>query len=307
MNKEIPINQSFIESRIFSIRDVQVMLDSDLAEIYGVSTGRLNEHVKRNMDRFPNDFMFQITEKEWQNLISQNAISKQNSLRSQFAILESARGKHRKYLPYVFTEQGVAGLSGVLKSDTAAKVHVAIMRAFVAMRKFIQENQLVYKRLDRIELRQIESDQKFEQVFKALESKTHIPSQGVFFDGQVFDAYELVSRITRQARQSIVLIDNYIDESVLAQLAKKSAGVKAVLLTRKISKILELDVEKANRQYPTLEVKIFNKSHDRFLIIDQTEVYHLGASLKDLGKRWFAFSKMDKSSVSVLNEIKAWV
>lgn len=307
MKKEVDLNQSLIENLIFTVRNVHVMVDADLAKIYGVSTSRLNEQVKRNIQRFPDDFMFQITDTEWRNIISEKATQGQNPLRSQNAILENARGKHRKYLPFVFTEQGVAGLSGVLKSDTAAKVHVAIMRAFVSMRKFIQENQLLYHRLDRLELRQIETDHKFEQVLKALESKSNIPVKGVFLDGQVFDAYELTSRIIRKASQSIILIDNYIDETVLLQLAKKNKGVKVLLLSRNISKILKVDVDKVNQQYPTFTIKSFSRSHDRFLIIDQTEVYHLGASLKDLGKKWFAFSRMDKNSVFILNELNNWI
>ena len=276
------VAQKQIESKIYSIRGAYVMLDSDLAALYNTTTGRLNEQVKRNMDRFPDDFMFQITGEEWEHLKSQNAIS--------------SWGGRRK-LPFVFTEHGVAGLSGVLKSEIAAKIHVTIMRAFVSMRKLIQENQLIYSRLDKMELKQIETEQKFEQVFKALESNDEIPHQGVFFDGQVFDAYELTSKIIRSAKQSIVLIDNFIDESTLTHLSKKKIDVKVLLLTKTIGKQLILDIKKANEQYGGFDGKTFDKSHDRFLIIDKIEVYHLGASLKDLGKKWFAFSKMDKSSV----------
>lgn len=301
MSEELFLNQKQIENRIFTIRGVQVMLDSDLAEMYGVPTGRINEQVKRNIERFPEDFRFQLTEVEWSRIKPEVEFS---SLTSQNAILKKGKGSHRKYLPYVFTEQGVAGLSGVLKSETAAKVHVAIMRAFVAMRKLILDNQLFFSRLDRIELKQLETDQKFEQVFKALESKDQIPPQGIFFDGQVFDAYELASRIIRSAKSSIILIDNYINESTLIHLIKKEMGVKAVLLTKSVSKSLDLDIQKANAQYGDIEVKPFEKSHDRFLIIDEKEIYHLGASLKDLGKRWFAFSKTDKGSVeSILKSI----
>ena len=311
MTKELSISQKQIENQIYTIRGIQVMLDSDLAEIYNVSTGRLNEQVKRNLDRFPDDFMFQLSQTEWEHLrsqiatttfTSQNAILKEDNLKSQNAI-SSAHGGRRK-LPFVFTEQGVAGLSGVLKSETAAKIHVAIMRAFVALRKLIQENQLIYSRLDKIELRQLQTDQKFEKVFKALEQKDVIPHQGVFFNGQVFDAYELASKIIRTAKQNILLIDNFINESTLTHLSKKEKGVRVLLLTKAISKQISLDVQKANEQYGDFELKIFTQSHDRFLIIDQTEVYHLGASLKDLGRKWFAFSKMDKSSVeSIMSEV----
>lgn len=170
MSKELPLSSQGIENRIFTIRGVQVMLDEDLAEIYGIPTGRLNEQVKRNVDRFPTDFMFQLSKEEWENLKSQNGIS--------------SWGGRRK-LPLVFTEQGVAGLSGVIKSEIAVKVHVAIMRAFVALRKMVQDNQLIISRLDRIELKQLETDQKFDKVFKALDNKDSIPSQGVLLDGQV--------------------------------------------------------------------------------------------------------------------------
>jgi hypothetical protein len=311
MSTDLVITQKHIENLIYTIRGVQVMLDSDLAKIYKVPTGRLNEQVKRNLERFPDDFMFQLTQSEWDDLKSQNAIS---SLKSKNVILEndnlrsqnviSSEHGGRRILPYVFTEQGVAGLSGVLKSETAAKVHVEIMRAFVAMRKFIQENQLIYSRLDKLEIRQIETDHKFERVFKALESKDVIPNQGVFFDGQVFDAYELASKIIRSATQRIVLIDNYMNETTLTHLCKKKKGVKVLLFTKNINKQLTLDVRKANEQYDDFELQHFTKSHDRFLIIDGKEVYHLGASLKDLGKKWFAFSKMDTKSVEgILNSI----
>lgn len=257
------------------------MLDEDLAEIYGIPTGRLNEQVKRNVDRFPTDFMFQLSKEEWENLKSQNAIS--------------SWGGRRK-LPLVFTEQGVAGLSGVIKSEIAVKVHVAIMRAFVALRKMVQDNQLIISRLDRIELKQLETDQKFDKVFKALENKDSVPSQGIFFDGQVFDAYELASRIIRSAKKSIILIDKTSTKQPSPTWQKKN-GVQVSLLTKTISKQLELDIRKANAQHGDFDLKPFDKSHDRFLIIDGKEIYHLGASLKDLGKRWFAFSKLERESV----------
>lgn len=196
MKKELTLSQKQIENRIFTIRGVQVMFDSDLAEIYGVPTGRLNEQVKRNIGRFPGDFMFHLTEEEWHNLMSQNAttslkpqnlILKGDNLISQNAISSSHGG--RRKLPYVFTEQGVAGLSGVLKGETAAMVHVAIMRAFVAMRKLIQENQFIYQRLDKIERKQLETDHKFEQVFKALESKDTLRSKTSAINGSPFPGW----------------------------------------------------------------------------------------------------------------------
>jgi len=196
-------------------------------------------------------------------------------------------------------------LSAVLTSDIAIAVSLQIMNAFVKMRHILLEKSLINHRLDKMELKQLETDHKFEQVFKALESKNFIPTQGVFFEGQVFDAYELASKIIRSAQKNIVLIDNYINENTLTHLAKKNEGVQVHLLTKTITNQLQLDMQKANEQYGNFEVQLFNQSHDRFLIIDGKEVYHLGASLKDLGKKWFAFSKMEVKSVNgIMNEIK---
>ncbi len=293
MGKLLSISQNQIENRIFTIRKVQVMTDFHLAELYETETKRINEQVKRNPKRFPENFAFRLSELEWENLQSQFATSENKTvLRSQFATAK------RRTIPYVFTEQGVAMLSAVLNSDTAIMVSIQIMNAFVKIRQLLSDNSLIYKRLGKIENKQLETDQKFEKVFKALENNEIIPNQGVFFEGQVFDAYELTSRIIRSAHQNIVLIDNYLDETTLSLLSKKMNKVKALLLTRNISQQFALDIKKANEQYGNFEIKTFDKSHDRFLIIDGIEIYHLGASLKDLGKKWFAFSKMDTNSVS---------
>lgn len=289
MNEELKISTTFIENRIFSIRNIQVMVDRDLAEMYQVPVKRLNEQVKRNIDRFPASFRFQLTSEEKNELVA-NCDRFENI-------------KHSSTQPFAFTEQGVAMLSAVLRSDIAVQVSIQIMNAFVQMRKSIISNAGIFQRLDKIEHQQIESNQKFEQLFKALEEKDTKPTQGVFFDNQVFDAYTLMADIVRTAKNSIVLIDNYIDDTVLTHLCKKETNVKVTLLTKTISKQLQLDVKKANTQYPKIEVKTFTKAHDRFLIIDKKEVYHLGASLKDLGKKWFAFSKMDKDSVTIINSI----
>jgi hypothetical protein len=291
MSKELAISQKQIESRIFSIRNNQVMIDRDLAEMYQVEVKRLNEQVKRNIERFPESFRFQLTEDEKNELVANC---------DRFETL-----KHSSNNPYAFTEQGVAMLSAVLRSETAIKVSIQIMGAFVEMRKILSNHSELLQRMEGFERKQIETDQKFEQVFKALEAKNEIPTQGVFFDGQVFDAYELASKIIRSATESIVLIDNYVDENTLTHLAKKNKGVKVHLLTKTINKQLKLDLQKANEQYGGFEAKAFGQSHDRFLIIDGKEVYHLGASLKDLGKKWFAFSKMETQSVEgIMKEIK---
>ena len=290
MSKELAISQKHIESRIFSIRDNQVMIDRDLAEMYQVEVKRLNEQVKRNIERFPESFRFQLTEGEKNELVANC---------DRFDTL-----KHSSNNPYVFTEQGVAMLSAVLRSETAIKVSIQIINAFVEMRKVIANHSGLLQRMDGVERKLVETDQKFEQVFKALERKDNIPTQGVFFDGQVFDAYELASKIIRSAKSSIVLIDNYVNETTLTHLSKKAKNVRVHLLTKTISKQLKLDVQKANEQYGHFELKTFTQSHDRFLIIDGKEVYHLGASLKDLGKKWFAFSKMEAKSVEgIINSI----
>jgi hypothetical protein len=281
-----------IESRIFTIRGLQVMLDRDLAELYGVEVRRLNEQVKRNIDRFPQDFYFQLTKDEFNDLI----------LKSQIAT-SSVHGGIRK-MPYVFTEHGVTMLAAVLRSDTAIKVSVLIVRAFVAIRKALAQIGGVIQRLENVELKQVETDKKVDKILNALESKDTIPKRGVFFNGQIFDAYVVANKIIKSAKTSITLIDNYIDESVLTVLAKKSKNVKVTLLTRDISKQLKLDIVKFNQQYPTITAQPFNQSHDRFLIIDNKDVYHLGASLKDLGKKWFAFSKMGIEGLDLLGKIE---
>jgi len=279
------------------------MLDEDLAKLYNVETKRLNEQVRRNSERFPSEFMFQLTDSEFVFLRSQIATLNNGSLGSQIVTLDRGRGTHRKYLPYVFTEQGVAMLSGILKSDIAIKISIQIISAFVAMRKFISSNALIFQRLDTVEKKQLEHDLKFEQVFDAIQSKDLKPKKGIFFDGQIFDAYKFVSDIIRTANRSIILIDNYVDDSVLTLLNKRNREVKVIVFTREISKQLSLDLTKYHSQYPSLEVKEFKQSHDRFLIIDNSEVYHFGASLKDLGKKWFAFSKFDKEAFSLLNKL----
>ncbi len=303
-NKITVFDTDKIQNLIYTMRGVQVMLDSDLAELYNVKTGRINEQVKRNVTRFPKEFMFQLTKDEYDTLMSQIAISTNDSLRSQNATLEKGRGEHRKYMPYVFTEQGVAMLSSILRSETAVKVSIQIIDAFVGMRKFISQNAGIFQRLENVELKQLEADKNFKKLFDALQSKDLEPKQGIFFDGQIFDAYKFVSGLIRKANKSILLIDNYIDETVLDLLTKKKKNVAATIFTNKITKAMLLDVEKFNSQYSTLELKKFTKAHDRFLIIDDKEVYHFGASLKDLGKKWFAFSKMGIPVEEILNNLK---
>jgi hypothetical protein len=294
-NKILP---NGIESRIFSIRNIQVMLDFHLAALYDVETKRINEQVKRNFRRFPANFMFQLTKTEWDYLQSQIATTN-----TQLLPPHSATAK-RRTLPYAFTEQGVAMLSSVLKSDTAIDVSIKIIEAFVEMRKIIFDNNLIHFRIDKIERKQLESEEKFDLIFKALENKNEIIEQGIYFEGQIFDSYSITSKIIRSAKKSIILVDNYIDETTLLHLTKKNIKVKVILMTKNISNQILLDVKKANEQYPEFILKKFDFSHDRFLIIDEIKVYHLGASLKDLGKKWFAYTELNKNSVeSILVQI----
>jgi len=286
----IEILQTEIENKIFTIRGVQVMLDRDLAELYQVETRVLNQAVKRNIERFPKYYYFQLTNTEFETWKSQIVISKEDQ-------------KGLRKTPFAFTEQGVSMLSAVLKSKTAINISIAIIDAFVVMRKFTASNSTLFQRLNNVELKQLESDQKFEQLFKALESKSLAPDKGVFFDGQIFDAYVFIADIIKSAKSSIILIDNYIDETVLTLLSKRNSNVKATIYTKQISSQLQLDLQKHNAQYPPIEIKTFADSHDRFLLIDKTELYHIGASLKDLGKKWFAFSKMDSFVKSILEKV----
>ena len=280
-----------IQSRIYTIRNRQVMLDEDLALLYGVETKVLNQAVKRNSERFPPRFMFQITDDEFDRLRSQTVTS-------------NRRGG-RRYLPYAFAEQGVAMLSAVLRSATAIKVSIQIMNAFVAMRRFLLSNAQVFQRLDTLELKQLETDKKVDEVLNAIESKEIQPQQGIFFDGQVFDAYQFVSDLVRSAKKSITLIDNYVDDTVLTLFSKRKQAISLTILTKTVSKQLKLDVKKFNKQYPLkmVIVKEFKNSHDRFLIIDDSIVYHFGASLKDLGKKWFAFSKMEIGAIEMISTL----
>lgn len=282
------LNMDTIKSRIYTMRDVQVILDADLAEIYDVETKVLNQAVKRNSERFPENFMFQISQMDFKNLKSQ--------------IVTSSWGGRRN-LPYAFTEQGVAMLSGVLKSDTAVRISIQIMSAFVSMRKFVSSNAQIFQRLDVVERKQIEYNEKFVQIFDAIQSRDIKPEKGIFFDGQVFDAYKFASDLIRGAHNSIILIDNYIDDSVLTLFCKRNKNVQVTIFTKEISKQLSLDLAKYNSQYPRIEVKEFKQSHDRFLIIDDEDVYHFGASLKDLGKKWFAFSKFSKDAFKLLEKL----
>ena len=313
-----------IEPLIRTIRGQQVLLDSDLAILYGVETKRLNQQVKRNIERFPEDFMFQLTQEEVTCSRSQIAtLNERTNLRSQIVTLNTEnhslrsqnatlnkRGQNVKYLPYAFTENGIAMLSSVLRSPIAIQVNIRIMRAFTAMRQFIASNAQIFQRLDVMEQNQLalaahqtETDHKLEEVFRRLDSGNVQPHQGIFYDGQIFDAYTFINDRIREATTRIILIDNYIDDSVLTILSKRADKVATTIYTKKPSAQLQLDIQKHNAQYPPISVVEFDRSHDRFLCIDET-VYHLGASIKDLGKKWFAFNRMEISTTELLQQIK---
>lgn len=284
----VAITQDTIKSQIYTIRGMQVMMDRDLAVLYGVETRNLNKAVSRNINRFPAEFMFQLTAEEYKNLM--------------FQFGTSSWGGTRK-LPYVFSEHAVLMLSAVLRSDTAADVSVQIIKAFVEMRKFLRDNADVFVRLENIERKQVRTDDNVEKIINALESGDLKPKQGIFYDGQVFDAYTFVSDLVRAAKSSIVLIDNYVDDTVLQMFAKRLKGVSVTIYTQKITAQLALDRDKYNLQYEPVVIKEFKQAHDRFMILDGAVVYHIGASLKDLGKKWFAFSRIDLSATEMLGRL----
>lgn len=272
-----------IENRIFNIHNLQVMIDRDLAELYGVETKRLNEQVRRNIERFPERFRFQLNNEEMDELVANC---------DRFKTL-----KHSSVNPYAFTEQGVAMLSSVLNSQTAIDISIKIMDAFVEMRKFILNNAQIFQRLENLEIKQIGNDDNFEKIFAALDNKEKSKTQGIFFDGQIFDAYKFVIDLISKAEKEIILIDGYVDIDVLDMLSKKKPNVKIEIYTYQSANIKDLDVKKFNLQYPTLTLKRISKVHDRYMIIDSKEFYNIGASLKDLGKKCFSFNLMQDNKL----------
>ena len=279
-----------IKNLIYTIRGKQVMLDSDVAMLYHYETKNINKAVKRNLERFPKEFCFQLTENEFQTLRFQFGTSKQN---------EDVRGG-RRYLPYVFTEQGIAMLAGVLKSDIAIQVSISIIKSFIEMRKFISSNGQIFERLTKVEYKLLEHDKKFNEVFNQLQLEENI-KQKIFFEGQIYDAYSLIIDIIKKANKKILIIDNYIYDSVLKMLAKKNNNVEVIILTSDKSNIQQIDIQKFNKEYPILKVAKTNKFHDRFIVIDNGEMYHLGASIKDLGKKCFGINKIE--DVEIIEKI----
>ena len=295
MENEISIlEENSIRSKIHVIRGQQVMLDRDLAELYGVETKVLNQAVKRNNERFPENFMFQLDDKEFENW------------RSQFVTSNSDKMGLRRP-PYAFTEQGVAMLSAVLKSDTAVKVSIRIMNAFVSMRHFLQNNTEIFVELKAMRQHQVEtdvhikeSDKKIDELFSLMDKYNVKEIQGIFFQGQIFDAYAKFESFLAAANKNIILIDNYVDLSILQRLAKKKKSVNVTIYTDQKTKLTTQDVQTFNAQYPTLTLNYTTKTHDRFLIIDNKTIYHIGASLKDLGKKCFCFDVLDPSFIPMI-------
>lgn len=305
------ISNEEIKNLIYTIRGNQVMLDSDVAMLYHYPTKRINEAVNRNKQRFPENFCFQLTEEEYKSLrfknftlneVNSKDVNEDNSLRSQIATLDenAGRGKHRKYLPYVFTEQGIAMLSGLLRNDIAIQVSINIMNAFVEMRKFLAVNGQIFERLTNVEYKLLEHDKKFDKVFDQLQHEENI-KQKIFFEGQIYDAYSLIIDIIKKANKKILIIDNYIDDSVLKMITKKNKDVEVVILTSDKSNIQKIDIQKFNKEYPILKVAKTNKFHDRFIVIDNKEMYHLGASIKDLGRKCFGINRIE--DIDIINEV----
>jgi len=280
-----------IRNLIYTIRGKQVMLDSDVAMLYHYETKNVNKAVKRNIDRFPEDFCFQLTKDEMNKMWFQNGTTSKK---------ENNKYRSEKYLPYAFTEQGIAMLSGVLKNDIAIEVSINIMRAFIEMRKFINTNKNLFEKIinieNKIDKKFIEHDKKFDIIFDQLQLGENI-KQRIFFDGQIYDAYSIIIDIIKKANKKILIIDNYIDDSVLKMLAKKKKGVEVFILTSDKSNISTLDIKKFNKEYPILKVAKTNKFHDRFIVIDNKKMYHLGASIKDLGKKCFAINKIEDMEI----------
>ena len=290
MDTEIQVISSVedIKNKVHMIRGQQVMLDYDLAKIYGYEVKRLNEQVKRNISRFPEDFMFQLTREEIESVKSQNATSRNNNL------FEGQEGGRRK-LPYAFTEQGIYMLATVLRGELAEQQSIFIMRAFKEMRHFIANNALMFERINGLELRQLEyqkdTDEKFGMIFAYMADHEE-DNQKIFYDGQIFDAFSLLTDMIRRAKKEIILIDGYVDVITLNILAKKNTGVDVKVYTLPGAKISAQDVRNFNAQYPALTVKRTTAFHDRFLILDGMEGYHIGASLKDAGKKCFGINKI---------------
>ena len=275
------ISNEEIKNLIYTIRGKQVMLDSDVAQLFNYETKDLNRNVRNNIKRFPEYYCFQLTEEEYKSLRCKN-----------FTLNKNGRGQHRKYIPYAFTEYGITMLAGLLKSEVAVNVSIKIVNTFIEMRKFLSSNGQLFERLTNVEYKLLEHDKKFDKVFDQLQHEENI-KQKIFFEGQIYDAYSLIIDIIKKANKKILIIDNYIDDSILKMLTKKKNNVEVVILTYDKSNIQQIDIQKFYKEYPILKVAKTNKFHDRFIVIDKKEMYHLGASIKDLGKKCFGINKIE--------------
>ncbi len=282
----ITVENRDIGSFVYIIRGKQVMIDSDLAMLYQVETKNLNKAASRNSDRFPEDFRFKLTKEEYDGLRFQSGTSNEE---------QSGRGG-RRYYPYAYTEQGISMLASVLHSKIAVQVSISIMRTFVEMRRFIANNALLFEKVSHMELKQLEyqksTDEKFDKVFQYIEDHAE-SEQKIFFDGQIYDAFSLITSIIRKATSEIILIDGYVDVDTLNILAKKNSGVDVKIYTYASAPLTNKDVVNFNAQYPTLTVKKTQVFHDRFIILDGRTTYHIGASIKDAGKKCFGISILE--------------
>ena len=316
MENEILIhNIDDLKNKIYTIRGVQVMLDADLAVIYGYATKDFNRQVKNNIERFDEDFRFQLTDEEVKELsrwkfstlnndnldnlrckISTSSEAETN-LSSKNSASSTKRGSNIKYNPYAFTEQGIYMLMTVLKGELAVAQSKTLIRLFKEMKHFIQNNAFLFDEIISVKQHLLQHDERIDELFTLMDKYNIEEKQGIFFRGQIFDAYAKFESFIVQAIKEIVLIDGYVDLSVLERLAKKKSGVNVTVYTDPKTKLTSQDIQKFNAQYPTLSVKHTTKMHDRFLIIDQKVLYHIGASLKDLGKKCFAFEILDSSLI----------
>lgn len=293
-NNLVIVDNTKIQNMIYTIRGKQVMIDSDLATLYQVTTKRLNEQVSRNKNRFPYEFMFQLTEEEYENLRSHFATSSEGNTHGG-----------RRYMPYAFTEQGIAMLSAVLKSDIAVEVSIKIMNSFVEMRRFLLANKEMFARLDKLEIKQLETDKKLDEVFNYIANNSEV-KQNIFFDGQIYDAFSFIIGVIQKAKKELILIDNYVDINTLNLLCKKKQGVDVVIATAGKGSLSAKDIANFNAQYPKLSVKTTTDFHDRFLILDKSVVYHIGASIKDAGKKSFGITKIEDIDLiqSLVNKVR---
>ncbi len=288
------ISSEEIKNLIYTIRGKQVMLDSDVASLFNYATKDLNRNVRNNIERFPEYYCFRLTAEEYKFLRCKN-----------FTLNKNRRGEHRKYLPYVFTDYGITMLAGLLKSEVAVNISIRIVNTFIEMRNFLNSNGQIFERLTNVEYKLLEYDKKFDKIFNQLNQKENI-KQNIFFQGQIYDAYSLIINIFKKANRTITIIDNYIDDSILKMLTKKNKDVEVLIFTSNKSNIENIDIKKFNKEYPILKISKTNKFHDRFIIIDNKDLYHCGASIKDLGKKCFAINKIEDIGIlkKLVNEIK---